>query len=124
VTFYQDALKKEAPRGAAKDDKAGAAPPRRAAMRRLKARFKRLKGKLVVQIALEGAPLTWAPKDALVATKGGAVRIATIDAALTTGPGTYAAGVQLTLVLDGVPEADEPVNVTLGSDLALELEAS
>jgi hypothetical protein len=118
------AKKEAASGGAAKDDKARAAPPPRPAPRRFKARFKWLKGKLVVQFTVDGEPLTWTPKDAIVALKAGTVRAVPIDPTVTTVSGTYGAGVQLTLVLEGVTAADGPVNVTLGGDLALELEAA
>jgi hypothetical protein len=118
-------MKKEAEGGgAAKGEKARQAPPRRPAMRRLKARFKWLKGKLVVQLTVDGEPLTWTPKDAIVALKAGTVRAVPIDPTVTTVSGTYGAGVQLTLVLEGIAEADAPVNVTLAGELALELEAA
>jgi Ca-activated chloride channel family protein len=110
--------------GAAKDEKARQAPPRRQPMRRLKARFKWVNGKLVVQFTVDGDPITWTPKDAIVALQAGTVRAVPIDPTVTTVSGTYPAGIQLTLVLEGLTEADAPVNVTLAGDLALELEAA
>jgi Ca-activated chloride channel family protein len=94
-----------------------------AARRRLRGRIVVRKGRtLVVEIAVDGAPLDWRPEgEVRVTYADGHERTATIDAAATTRATAATSGLRLrlALVLDA-DEADAPTRLALG-DLVIEL---
>jgi Ca-activated chloride channel family protein len=92
---------RRARKGEVAKDVLAAPPPPAAGVRVLEARVVRSAGgELLLEVALTGAPLDWAPGATVeLELEGGLTVSATVVAARTTGPGAYAPGLVLRLCL-------------------------